>query len=128
MKTLMLFSMLFLHITDDYYLQGKLALFKQKNWWQENCPDEKYKHDWLIALLEHAFSWTFMVMLPIACYMAYTGRTAEQFYITAFLVNMVIHAVTDHLKANKFRINLTVDQSIHIVQVVVTWLIFISVA
>ena len=29
----MLLFMVFLHIVDDYYLQGILASMKQKQWW-----------------------------------------------------------------------------------------------
>ena len=58
--------MVFSHIVDDYYLQGKLALFKQKSWWEEKAPDEMYKHDYIVALMMHSFSWAFMIMLPIA--------------------------------------------------------------
>ena len=64
MKIFILFSMIFCHIVDDFYLQGCLAKFKQKKWWQENYPNELYRNDWIISLLIHAFSWTFMIMLP----------------------------------------------------------------
>ena len=57
--------MLFMHIVDDYYLQGILAKMKQRSWWEENAPQEKYKHDYKVALFMHAFSWTFMIMLPL---------------------------------------------------------------
>ena len=42
MKILVLFLMLFLHVVDDYYLQGILASMKQKSWWQKNAPDNLY--------------------------------------------------------------------------------------
>lgn len=32
-KLLTLLGMLYLHIVDDYYLQGFLASAKQKEWW-----------------------------------------------------------------------------------------------
>ena len=38
-----LLLMIFCHIVDDYYLQGWLALAKQKKYWQENAPDKLYK-------------------------------------------------------------------------------------
>lgn len=43
----LILSMIFCHIVDDYYLQGCLAKMKQKKWWEENCPDEKYKNDFM---------------------------------------------------------------------------------
>ena len=57
--------MIFLHVVDDYYLQGILAQLKQKSWWEKNAPDPLYKNDYKVALVTHAFSWTFMIMLPI---------------------------------------------------------------
>lgn len=56
LKLTLLFGMLFLHIVDDYYLQGWLASAKQRSWCEKNCPDEMYKNDYIMALCEHAFS------------------------------------------------------------------------
>jgi hypothetical protein len=63
MKLYLLLIMIFLHIVDDYYLQGFLASLKQKRWWEKNAPDKLYRKDYIMALLEHAFSWTFMIMI-----------------------------------------------------------------
>ena len=115
-----LLSMIFCHIVDDYYLQGKLALFKQKSWWQENAPDEMYKHDYIVALMMHSFSWAFMIMLPVAVSQEFQIEAA---FVTMFIINTVVHAIVDHLKANKRKINLVTDQSIHISQIVLTFLI-----
>jgi len=67
-KIFILLSMIFLHIIDDYKLQqGVLANLKQKKWWKEQKEYKwMYKYDYIPALLNHAFSWTFMIMLPIA--------------------------------------------------------------
>jgi len=117
-----LLAMIFLHIIDDYKLQGILANMKQKKWWKEqNEYKALYKYDYIPALIEHSFSWTFMTMLPIAISLKFNIG----WLVIAYIVNMVVHAFVDDLKANKFKINLVIDQSIHIVQIVVTWLIFI---
>ena len=63
MELFVLLSMIFCHIVDDYYLQGWLASAKQKSWWEQNAPQKLYQQDYLMALLVHSFSWTFMVML-----------------------------------------------------------------
>lgn len=117
----MLFLMLFLHIVDDYYMQGILANMKQKSWWKEHAPDELYKNDYILALLCHAFSWTFMIMLPIWVSLNFT---VTPMFAIAFVTNLVIHAFVDDLKANKKKINLIVDQSIHISQIIITCLLF----
>lgn len=122
MKLIILLTMLFLHIVDDYYLQGILAQMKQKSWWKENAPDELYKNDYKVALLEHAFSWTFMIMLPITITMIVQNNYINTIYITYFIINWILHAVIDHLKANRKIINLVVDQTCHIIQIVVTWI------
>jgi hypothetical protein len=64
----LLIGMLFFHIADDYYLQGFLASAKQKSWWEKNYPNPLYKNDYIIALVEHAFSWTVMIHIPIIIY------------------------------------------------------------
>ena len=45
---ILIFTMIFCHIVDDYYLQGWLASAKQKSWWETNAPDELYKNDYKI--------------------------------------------------------------------------------
>ena len=118
----LLLVMIFLHIVDDYYLQGWLANAKQKSWWKKNAPEELYKYDYICALIMHSFSWTFMIMLPIM----YTHKfeLGLSFYIV-FVLNVIGHARTDDLKANKKQINLIADQIIHIIQIVATWMIFV---
>ena len=117
---LILLAMIFMHIVDDYYLQGVLAKMKQKCWWEENAPQEQYKHDYKVALIMHAFSWAFMIMIPYII----VGIN-EYFACIAILTNASIHAIIDNLKANKKAVNLVVDQTAHILQVFVTWLLAI---
>lgn len=114
--------MIFLHIVDDYYLQGILASMKQKKWWKANAPDKKYKYDWVVALIMHSMSWSFSIMLPIALY---NGFQVGMSFMLVFVVNTVIHVFVDDLKANRYKINLIIDQSIHIVQILVTAALFI---
>lgn len=117
--------MVFCHIVDDYYLQGILASMKQKKWWKENAPDDKhYRYDYIWALIIHAFSWAFMIMLPIALVMNFE---IDILFGIIFVMNVVIHAVVDNEKANKFRINLWVDQLIHIAQIAGTAFIMLGV-
>ena len=116
--------MLFLHIVDDYYLQGILAKLKQKSFWEENYPDPFYKNDYIIALIEHGFSWTFMVMLPFTFMMLYYNNYSMiTTYIVMFIGNWVIHSLVDHLKANVKVCSLIVDQLIHVAQVISIWII-----
>lgn len=119
--------MIFCHIVDDYYLQGPLAKFKQWKWIKENYPQKLYKHDWIIALLEHSFSWSFMILLPILVTSLIQDIDITLFYILALLLNMIVHSIVDHLKANLLKINLTTDQLIHICQVIWTWACWIII-
>lgn len=128
LKVLVALSMIYMHIIDDYTLQGILANFKQKQWWIDNVPDEKglYKHDWAISLFMHSFSWTFSIMIPVYVYTIYTKQpiTVVAILITT-AINILVHAVTDDLKANRKKINLVQDQCIHLIQILTTWLILI---
>lgn len=117
-----LISMLFLHIVDDYYLQGWLASAKQRSWWESNAPYSLYKCDYIMALFCHSFSWSFMINLPIVIYSLYTGDT---WYASALVINLFIHMFVDNEKANRKTINLIQDQCIHFAQIVATWLFWI---
>ena len=118
MKLFLLFLMLFMHIVDDYYLQGWLASAKQKSWWEQNAPNKLYKYDYLMALFMHSFSWSFMIMLPYHFYILLFGGT---FYLILFIGNLIIHMYVDNMKANLKKINLIQDQLIHIIQIIITW-------
>lgn len=113
-------SMIFCHIIADYNLQGWLATAKQKVWWQTNASSERYKYDYIMALLMHSFGWTFLVMLPIALYFNFI---ITPMFIVMFLINIVLHAYIDNLKANRYCINLVVDQILHLVQIAATALL-----
>lgn len=119
---LILVSMIFCHILDDYCLQSScLVNLKQKSWWEKNAPDPKYSKDYLVGLLMHSISWAFMIMLPILIVLK-----GELNWLWIMLpVNTAIHFLVDDLKANKKRINLIQDQLIHLGQVLVTWILFI---
>lgn len=118
-----LLSMLFMHIVDDYYLQGILASMKQKAWWkkQESYKD-LYKYDYIAALIMHSLSWAFMVMMPIAFTMSFAITAG---FAIVFAVNAAVHCIVDNLKANKMKINLVADPSIHVAQIVATFMLFL---
>lgn len=116
--------MIFCHIVDDYYLQGKLALFKQKSWWQENAPDEMYKYDYIVGLIIHSFSWAFMVMMPVAVSQEFQ---IGSIFMVILIINTVVHAIVDDLKANKRKINLITDQLVHVCQIIITFIFCIVV-
>ena len=123
MQLTYLLFMIFLHICDDYYLQGWLASAKQKSWWEVNAPHEKYKRDYIIALFMHSFSWSFMVMLPI---LYYCDFKVNSMYLSLLLLNLMVHMMTDHTKANLKKINLVQDQLIHLGQIIVTYMLIFS--
>lgn len=112
--------MMFFHIVDDYYLQGWLASAKQKSWWEKNSPDKLYEHDYIWALIMHSFSWSFMIMLPIAYVQEFNIGFA---FLIVFVLNVTAHALVDDLKANGKCINLWQDQIIHMFQIIMTFLL-----
>ena len=123
-QSLMFIAMLFCHIVDDFYLQGILAKLKQKQWWQENAPDPLYKLDYTVALVVHSLSWSIMISIPLITYIFINNIENGMTYITiSIIVNMFIHGIVDNLKANKHKINLQIDQLIHLLQV---WLTFVN--
>ncbi len=120
-RLLVLMAMLYFHIMDDFRHQGILAQMKQKSWWQENAPDNMYKHDYIVALLEHAFSWTVAIHIPLFVY----GYLNDSFvspstFLITFVFTWLWHAFIDNEKANRDSINLVFDQICHIIQIIVT--------
>lgn len=122
-----LLGMLFLHILDDFVLQSfTLSKLKQKKTWERYCHERGgklenlYKDDYLVAIVIHALSWSICISLPwIFLYGSELGTVIFIFVI----VNTIIHAYVDNLKANKEKINLIIDQGIHSIQIIGTWLI-----
>ena len=124
MNYLILLFMIFCHIVDDYYLQGWLASAKQKKWWQNNAPQSLYKYDYIVALFMHSFSWAFMITLPLTIhYLLYGG----QWYLSLFIANIIVHSVVDDMKANRMKINLIQDQTIHLMQIIATWFLCVVI-
>ena len=120
-KSFLFLLMIFLHIVDDYYLQGWLASAKQKEWWKKNAPDPLYRYDYIWALIMHSFSWTFIIMLPIAYFLSFN---INSLFVWVFIFNVLGHGIVDNLKANIRIINLWVDQLIHMMQIVATAICF----
>ena len=104
--------MLFMHVIDDYFLQGILANMKQKSWWEkQEGYNVFYEWDWIPALLCHSLSWSFMIMLPLAVYYDFNVNEA---FVATFIINTLWHAVSDNAKANMKTSNLVVDQLFHL--------------
>lgn len=120
MQFLILLCMIFAHIVDDFYLQGALAKMKQKQWWEENAPNALYKHDYIIALIIHAISWSCMIMAPAILFKLPTIKLAM--IIILFIFNVITHANVDNQKANAHKINLIQDQLMHLGQIIWTWI------
>ena len=115
------YLVLLLHFIADFTLQGCLANLKQKNWWISECKKyeidfAKYKHDYICGLICHALYWTLITFSPIIFF-----TNLHDMVITAIIVgNMCFHAIIDHVKANKFCINLVEDQILHLGQIMLT--------
>ncbi len=118
---LIVFGMIFCHIVDDFYLQGILINMKQRKWWK-NHPDysEKYANDYTAALFAHAFSWSIMIHVPWFILFYLTSYSIPWIMITTIMANFTIHAIVDNEKANKYSINLIIDQLIHVAQIILT--------
>ena len=116
-KLFILLLMIFLHIVADYNLQGWLASAKRKSFWEENAPDPQYKHDYICALIIHAFAWSFMIMLPV---FYIHGFSMSPLLLELFLGNTAFHAMVDDSKANRKVLNLWQDQLFHMLQILIT--------
>ena len=138
-----LILMIFAHIVDDYYLQGILAKLKQRDWWyskEANVPEQNeidkckervgfrniklmYQYDYIVALIMYAAGWSIMILLPL---LFYSNWNPHWVYYLLLGVNLIVHSIVDNLKANKKKINLITDQVIHIIQVCITFAIYMG--
>lgn len=118
--------MFFLHIIEDFYIQGILAQMKQRSWWKEQlgeiCAksyltreeiDRLFGKDYYVPLILHGFMWSFIVSIPL---MWFYGITITGF--VTMCVMALIHSYIDNLKCNAMRINLIHDQILHTIQLV----------
>ena len=116
--------MFFCHIVDDYYLQkGILAMLKQKSWWKENSPQDLYKYDYIMGLCMHAFSWSFVVHIPLMI----ITKLSCVWLIISILINAIIHGIIDDLKANRMKINLIIDQLLHMLQIEIIFILYMCI-
>lgn len=121
-----LLLMFLFDIIDDFVLQPIcLSKLKQKRYWIEECKKynlniSKYDTDYITALIMHGLSWSIMIHVPL---MFLGGIRDDFFLLLSVLFNAVIHAFIDDLKANKLKINLDVDQCLHGLQIVITWIV-----
>ena len=125
---LSLLSMIFCHLIADYNLQGIMANLKQKIWWEQKGYRGHYEKDYICALIEHSFIWTFCVFIPVFV-LIYKNVIVSNLAILAivFILNVAWHSYIDDLKANKFKLNLIQDQLAHLAQIIVTWLILVVI-
>lgn len=116
--------MLFFHVVDDYYLQGILAKLKQRSYWKEHAPDKMYRHDYIVALIAHAFSWCVSIHIPVIVWWHLYGGFSIVMFLLNFVLQMAIHAVVDDMKANKRKINLIKDQLLHVLQICASFVLY----
>jgi len=119
----MLLTMLFLHVVDDFGMQGIMGSMKMKSWWDKQTKDPKYQYDYVPVLFLHAFSWSFAVMLPIA---AATGFRTDWIFTALLVLNTAVHAWVDDMKANRLKINLVQDQACHVAQILATFCAYLA--
>ena len=126
--------MILLHIVEDFHLQGILANMKQKKWWDKQIVDfppkkaNKYRKDYIISLAIHSLENSIFITLPIIIndlYYTFTVNKDNSLWIAWVIdiwVNSYNHYLIDNLKCNKMKINLIIDQLLHLVMIVFIWL------
>ena len=121
-----LLLMFLFDIIDDFVLQPVcLSKLKQKRYWIEECEKNnldisKYDKDYIAALITHGLSWSIMIHIPL---MFLGGINDDLILLLSVLYNTLIHSFIDDLKANKLKINLDVDQCLHGLQIIITWIV-----
>lgn len=131
-KIFIFIAMIFMHLLEDFHLQGCLANLKQKDWWDKNIANLKdtiYARDYAVALIAHSIENSIFVVMPIIidnliC-MCKNGidTNAWKLWTIFILLNTVFHTFVDSAKCNKKIINLIVDQVLHFVMLVMVFVV-----
>lgn len=124
-KVLLLILMILGHLLADYPLQGWLAQAKGKAYW-ENAP-KKNKHDYIPALICHSLMWGIVTFIPLLSAPFFTSTKHEWVTYLLLVIAVPTHCFVDNAKANEKALNLWQDQLIHFVQIICSWLIFITI-
>lgn len=136
---LILVIMLFCHTLYDFHLQGILASMKQKEWWEKQLKGEKlnetkYRNDYRMSLAVHSFEWAFCIQLPLLVNIydrcdgfGWFDFRSSLIFVFVLMMNACFHYLIDDMKANDKSISLVCDQVVHVVQVLITWIIWIVV-
>lgn len=126
-KLIVLILMIEMHILADYKTPDCLQNFKQQKWWKDNFPNKDWwKTEFIVGLGLHAFQWALFIMIPPVSYTLYTdpAKPGINSLPSIFILNILIHAYVDHLKANKGKLSLIEDQLMHFIQIIVTWILY----
>ena len=69
------------------------------------------------------------MMLPAMVMVVAKNDTVKSAFcmVVIFLANVIVHCIIDDLKANKKKINLIVDQIIHMVCIIITFVLVIFI-
>ena len=135
--------MIFMHFIGDVYLQGNnLSSFKRREYWEkvERKTGKKHSFSHLCFLLLHSFLWSFCMLFPILLKIVFiqcliTANIVPEpvsfqnlilFYISSIIGNTIIHGLIDNAKSNLKQIGDIEDQILHIVQVTVTFILYLK--
>ncbi|MDD3172190.1 MAG: DUF3307 domain-containing protein [Herbinix sp.] len=102
---------------------GEINKLPTKSWSEQQENKRLYKNDYKCALFVHSLSWTLSIMLPLAYFINFNLNIE---YNLLLVFNILTHMFIDNLKANKLKINLITDQSIHLIQIITTWYVLIG--
>ena len=143
-----LFFMVLMHIIEDFHLQGIMGNMKMKSWWAksfqkvyaktDNPEQEKWvkeyqkktQFDYVSVLLLHGFEWSMFIHIPVlAVYWFTQGVVFDSTFMyvlcAVIFIQGLVHSVVDDRKANRLGISLVTDQSIHLIQILVSYLILV---
>lgn len=126
-RLIILVSMLAMHVIGDWVLQTPLMCdLKQKAWWQQNYGFQKNARDYKMVILMHSMLWSACVMMPVLVYQLWIGCSDLKAIVLllVFVINMLVHAWIDDLKANKDKLSLVDDHAVHLLQVAIIFFFF----
>lgn len=119
LKIMVLFCMIFCHIIGYFRLLGFFGKVKKGLWWGD---EDKYKNDRMVVLLEHGFSWSFIMHLPIFVLALISGNgLVMQVLPISIIAQAIAHSCFSNEKDNSQINSLLEDQVLHFVLTIGAW-------
>ena len=117
--------MIFLHcFCESILLRTSIFDYRIKDNWL--LLKDKYENDFRLIILCRSFIWSFIVHLPIL--ILHRDGSFYLVYSVSIIVHTLLHGIIDDIRTNQKLISLLIEQSFHILQLIIIAVMFGSIS